>query len=225
MLISTMSAYSTIHPEANPALSGQKVYDDEQMVNKQIYRLIGTIPTICANAYRFRMGRDFNQPDTKTGYIENFLGMLDRIGNENLKIHPIIVKIFDVLFILHADHEQNCSTSAMRHLASSGVDVYSAMAGSIAALYGPLHGGANEAVIRMLEEIGSVQNIPSFIEQVKGKKRKLMGFGHRVYKNYDPRAKIIKKLADELFTIIEREPLIEIALKLEEISLKDEYFI
>lgn len=171
------------------------------------------------------MGRDFNTPDTTVGYVENFLGMLDRIGNENLKVHPIIVKIFNVLFILHADHEQNCSTSALRHLASSGVDVYSALAGSIAALYGPLHGGANEAVIRMLEEIGTVENIPKFIEQVKNKERRLMGFGHRVYKNYDPRAKIIKTLTDELFNIIEREPLIEIALKLEEISLKDEYFI
>lgn len=122
------------------------------------------MPTICANAYRFRMGREFNTPDTTQSYIDNFLSMLDKIGSEKFKIHPIVSKIFDVLFILHADHEQNCSTAAMRHLASSGVDVYSAISGSIAALYGPLHGGANEAVVRMLEEIESVENIPKFIE-------------------------------------------------------------
>lgn len=225
MLISAMSAYSTLHPEANPSLAGQKIYDNEELVNKQIYRLIGTMPTICANAYRFRIGRDFNYPNTNLNYIENFLQMLDTIGHERIKPHPIITWIFDVLFILHADHEQNCSTAAMRHLASSGVDVYTAIAGSIGALYGPLHGGANEAVIRMLEEIKTIENIPKFIEDVKNKKKKLMGFGHRVYKNYDPRAKIIKTLTHELFKIIPKEPLIEIATVLEEISLKDEYFI
>ncbi len=150
---------------------------------------------------------------------------MDTIGHERLKPHPIVTRIFEVLFILHADHEQNCSTAAMRHLASSGVDVYTAISGSIGALYGPLHGGANEAVIRMLEEIKTIDNIPKFIEDVKNKKKKLMGFGHRVYKNYDPRAKIIKTLTHELFKIIPKEPLIEIATVLEEISLKDEYFI
>ncbi len=225
MLISTMAAYSTLHPLANPALNGPDVYKDEDLLNKQIYRIIGTIPTICANAYRFRIGRNFNLPDNSLSYVENFLAMLDRLGNEKIKPHPTIVKALDVLFILHADHEQNCSTSAVRHLASSGVDIYSAIAGGIAALYGPSHGGANEAVLRMLEEIGTIDKIPDFIKQVKLKKRKLMGFGHRVYKNYDPRARIIKKVAYEVFEVVGKEPLIEIATRLEEIALKDEYFI
>ena len=225
MLISAMAAYSTLHPEANPALSGQGIYKNKELMNKQIYRIIGTMPTICANAYRSRIGRDFNLPDGKLSYVENFLAMLDRLGNEKLKPHPTIVKALNILFILHADHEQNCSTASVRHLTSSGVDVYSAIAGGIAALYGPSHGGANEAVIRMLEEIGTVENIPEFIKQVKSKKRRLMGFGHRVYKNYDPRARIIKKVAKQVFEVVGKEPLIEIATKLEEIALSDEYFI
>jgi citrate synthase len=225
MLISTMAAYSTLHPEANPALSGQGIYKNEGLVNKQIYRIVGTITTICANAYRSRIGRDFNLPDNKLNYVENFLAMLDRLGNEKLKPHPTIARAMNILFILHADHEQNCSTAAIRHLTSSGVDVYSAISGAIAALYGPSHGGANEAVIRMLEEIGSVDKIPEFIKDVKDKKRRLMGFGHRVYKNYDPRARIIKRVAEEVFEVVGKEPLIEIAVKLEEIALSDEYFI
>ena len=225
ILISTMAAYSTLHPEANPALRGASVYKDRKLVNKQIYRIIGTIPTIAANAYRHRIGRNFNKPANNLDYVENFLMMLDQLGSEKMKPHKVIVKALNILFILHADHEQNCSTSAVRHLASSGVDVYSALAGGVAALYGPMHGGANEAVLRMLEEIKTVDNIPKFIQEVKDKKRRLMGFGHRVYKNYDPRAKIIKKVADEVFEVVGKEPLIEVARRLEEIALSDEYFI
>ena len=225
MLISAMAAYSTLHSEANPALQGPNVYKHKKLVNKQIYRIIGTIPTIAANAYRHRIGRNYNKPVHGLPYIESFLVMLDQLGNEKIRPHPTIVKAFNLLFILHADHEQNCSTSAVRHLASSGVDVYSALAGGIAALYGPSHGGANEAVLRMLQEIKSVENIPQFIQDVKNKKRKLMGFGHRVYKNYDPPARLVKKVAEEVFTLVGREPLVDIAMKLEEIALKDEYFI
>ena len=225
ILISTMAAYSTLHPEANPALQPGNIYKNRKLVNKQIYRIIGTMPTLAANAYRHRIGRNFNKPDNNLGYIENFLAMLDRLGNEKIKPHPVIVKALNILFILHADHEQNCSTSAVRHLASSGVDVYSSIAGGIAALYGPSHGGANAAVLTMLEEIGSIENIPKFIQDVKNKKRRLMGFGHRVYKNYDPRARIIKQVADEVFEVVGKEPLVELAKALEDIALKDSYFV
>lgn len=225
MLISAMAAYSTLHSEANPALQTAKIYKDKKLINKQIYRIIGTITTIAANAYRHRIGRNYNKPASGLGYIETFLVMLDQLGSEKIRPHPIIAKAFNLLFILHADHEQNCSTSAVRHLASSGVDVYSALAGGIAALYGPSHGGANEAVLRMLQEIKTVDNIPQFISDVKAGKRRLMGFGHRVYKNYDPRARLVKKCAEEVFALIGREPLVDVAMKLEEIALKDEYFI
>jgi citrate synthase len=224
ILISTVAALSTFHPEDNPALVGTKIFQDEEKVNKMIYRVIGTMPTMAANAYRHRIGRSYNKPDSTMGYVENFLMMLDKMGNERLIPHKKIVEALNLLFILHADHEQNCSTAAVRHLTSSGVDVYSAISGGIAALYGPSHGGANEAVLRMLEEIGSVENIPQFILQVKQKKRRLMGFGHRVYKNYDPRARIIKNVAHEVFAIVGKEPLVEIAIKLEQIALNDEYF-
>lgn len=225
MLISAMAAYSTLHSEANPALQTAKIYKDKKLINKQIYRIIGTITTIAANAYRHRIGRNYNKPASGLGYIETFLVMLDQLGSEKIRPHPTIAKAFNLLFILHADHEQNCSTSAVRHLASSGVDVYSALAGGIAALYGPSHGGANEAVLRMLQEIKTVENIPQFILDVKAGKRRLMGFGHRVYKNYDPRARLVKKCAEEVFALIGREPLVDVAMKLEEIALKDEYFI
>lgn len=225
ILMSTMAAYSTLHPEANPSLSGSDVYKDKKLVNKQIYRILGTIPTIAANAYRHRVGRNFNKPDNSLDYIENFLAMLDKLGGEKIRPHKTVVKALNILFILHADHEQNCSTSAVRHLASSGVDVYSCISGGIGALYGPSHGGANEAVLRMLEEIGSIEKIPDFIEDVKNRKKKLMGFGHRVYKNYDPRAKIVKQIAEEVFAVVGREPLIEIAMRLEEIALKDPFFV
>lgn len=226
MLISTVAAMSTLHPEANPALAGQGIYKAVDARNKQIHRILGTMPTVAAFAYRHRIGRPYVNPSHNSlSYCENFLFMLDKLSNPNYKPHPRLAKALDILFILHADHELNCSTSAMRHLASSGVDVYTCIAGSAAALYGPLHGGANEAVLRMLDSIGSVEKIPEFIQNVKDKKVKLMGFGHRVYKNYDPRAKIIQKLAEEVFTITGREPLIEVAVRLEKIALSDPYFI
>jgi len=225
MLIGTVSAMSTFHPEANPALNGQDLYKDERVRNKQIHRIIGTMPTISAFAYRHRIGRPYVDPTTdELSYTENFLYMLDKLSNSNYRPHPRLAKALDVLFILHADHELNCSTAGMRHLASSGVDVYTSVGGSCAALYGPRHGGANEAVLRMLEDIGDKSNIPAFIEKVKARKVKLMGFGHRVYKNYDPRARIIRKIAEEVFSILGREPLIEVAIELERIALSDEYF-
>lgn len=225
IFVSTISALSTLHPEANPALQGTKIYKNDKFVNKQIYRLLGNMPTLAANAYRMRIGREFNEPNLEFGYVENFLYMLDKLGPAKYKPHPVLVKAMDILFILHAEHELNCSTAAVRHLASSGVDVYTVIAGASAALYGPSHGGANEAVLRMLEEIGTKENVPKFIEDVKAKKRLLMGFGHRVYKNYDPRAKIIQKVANEVFSIVGKEPLIELAREIEQIALKDPYFI
>jgi len=194
MLISTISSFSTLKPDANPALSGQNIYKNEAFRNKQIYRLLGVVPTIAANSYRHRIGREYNLPSEKLGYVENFLYMLDRLNEKEFKPHPKLVKALDILFILHAEHEMNCSTSFIRHITSSGVDIYTAIAMAAGALYGPRHGGANEAVIRMLEEIGTKDNIPKIIKEVKERKRVLFGFGHRVYKNYDPRAKIVKKV-------------------------------
>ena len=195
VLVSTMSAMSTFQPEQNPALlTGIDPYKDSLLMNKQIYRIMGRIITVAAYAYRNRIGRPFNEPAQELGYIENFLYMMDRLNEVEFKPHPKLVKALDILFILHAEHELNCSTAAMRHLASSEVDVYTCIAGAAAALYGRKHGGANEAVLRMLEEIGSVDNIPAFLEKVKAGKGRLMGFGHRIYKNYDPRAKIVKRI-------------------------------
>jgi citrate synthase len=226
MLVSTMSAMSTFQPEQNPALFPEKdIYADQLVRNKQIHRILGRAPTIAAAAYRHRIGRNFNLPDRSKGYVENFLTMLDRISEPTYTPHPKLVRAIEVLFILHAEHELNCSTAAMRHLASSEVDVYTCIAGASAALYGRKHGGANEAVLRMLEEIGDVKQIPEFLEQVKSGKRRLMGFGHRIYKNYDPRAKIVKRIAEEVFSIVGREPLIDIAIELERIALTDQYFI
>jgi len=225
MIISTLAAMSTFHPEANPALQGQNVYDDKKLRNKQIHRIIGTMPTIAAYAYRHRIGRPYVNPGGGLGYAENFLYMIDKMTDKNFKPHPVLVKALDILFILHADHEFNCSTTSMRLLASSGVDVLTGIAGATAALYGPRHGGANEAVLRMLEGIGSVKNIPQFIADVKAKKVKLMGFGHRVYKNYDPRARIVAKIANDVFDVLGKEPLIEVAKALEKIALEDEYFV
>jgi citrate synthase len=192
---------------------------------KQIYRLIAKVPAIAAYAYRHSIGRPYIYPDNDLSFTGNFLNMLFRMTELKYKVDPALERALDVLFILHADHEQNCSTSAMRGIGSSHVDPYSAMAGAAAALYGPLHGGANEAVLRMLTEIGSVQKIPDFIKRVKAGEGRLMGFGHRVYKSYDPRAKIIKKTADEVFEVTGKNPLLEIALELERIALEDEYFI
>lgn len=224
MLVSTIAAMGTLHPEANPALTSQEVYNDKRLRNKQIHRMVGIMPTLAAFAYRHRIGRPYVDPGDGLGYAENFLYMLDKLNQTNYKPHPKLVRAMDVLFILHADHELNCSTASMRHLASSGVDVYTCVASATGALYGPRHGGANEAVLRMLEKIGSVDNIPSFIEGVKAKKVKLMGFGHRVYKSYDPRATIVRKLADDVFSVLGREPLIEVAMALEKHALNDKYF-
>lgn len=226
MIISTVAAMGTFHPEANPALVSQDVYKDLKLRNKQIHRLIGTLPTISAFAYRHRIGRPFVNPAGKNlSYAENFLYMLDKLSHVNYRPHPRLARALDILFILHAEHEMNCSTAAMRHLTSSGVDVYTSIAGAAGALYGPRHGGANEAVLRMLQKIGSVEAIPSFVEKVKSKQIRLMGFGHRVYKNYDPRAKIIRRVAEEVFSILGKEPLIEVAVALEKVALSDPFFI
>jgi citrate synthase len=231
MVMSTVAALGTFYPEQNSSLVpiGADVYKTAsggtEIRNKQIYRVLGKVITIAANAYRHRIGKPFNEPVNHLSYTENFLYMMDRLSENNYTPNPRLAKILDVLFILHADHELNCSTAAMRHLTSSGVDVYSCLAGATGALYGPLHGGACEAVLRMLDSIGSVENIPQFIEDVKNRKKKLMGFGHRVYKNYDPRARIVRQMAEETFTILGREPMIDIAIALEKVALSDPYFI
>ncbi len=218
MLISTLAAAGTFHPEARQV-------DDPAVQQKQVYRILGKLPTIAAFAYRIRIGRPFNYPDSALGYSGNFLYMLDYMNEHNYEVNPVLARALDILFILHADHEQNCSTSTMRSVGSSRVDPFSAMAAAAAALYGPLHGGANEAVLRMLGEIGNVKNIPAYIERVKKGEMRLMGFGHRVYKNYDPRAKIIKNVAKEVFEITGSNSLIDIALELEHIALNDDYFV
>lgn len=225
MLISSIAALSTFYEEANPALCGHNVYDDDTIRNKQIFRIFGKLPTIAAISFRHRIGRPYNNPVNHLSYTENFLYMMDRLSETDYRPHPKLAKALDILFIIHADHELNCSTAAMRHLSSTQVDPYSSVAGAAAALYGPLHGGANEAVLRMLETIGTVENIPNFLDEVKTKKRKLMGFGHRVYKNYDPRARILKKVADEVFEVVGSTPLMEVAMELEKQALEDEYFI
>ncbi|HEY9167222.1 MAG TPA: citrate synthase [Candidatus Kryptonia bacterium] len=219
MFISTMAALSTFYPDA------KNIFDKESR-QLQSYRLIGKVITIAAFAYRHAMGLPYTYPDNDLSYAGNFLNMLFKMTEPKYKPNPALENALDVLFILHADHEQNCSANAMRSVGSSHVDPYSALAGASAALYGPLHGGANEAVLRMLREIGSKDKVPAFIKEVKegkGEKR-LMGFGHRVYKNYDPRAKIIKKLADDVFEVTGKNPLLDIALELERIALEDDYF-
>jgi len=218
ILISSLAALSTFHPEA-------KNFDDPQIRQKQIWRILGKLPTIAAFAYRVRIGRPFNYPDSTRGYTENFLYMLDYMQQREYEVNPVLARALDILFILHADHEQNCSTSVMRNIGSSQADPYVACAGAAAALYGPLHGGANEAVLRMLNEIGSVSNIPDYIERVKNGEMRLMGFGHRVYKNYDPRARIIKDVAHDVFEVTGSNPLIDIAVELERIALEDDYFV
>jgi citrate synthase len=225
MLISSVAALGTFYPEANPALNGSDIFKNERIRNKQIFRIIGKLPTIAACAWRHRIGRPYNEPAANLSYTENFLYMLDRLSEVKYKPNPVLARALEVMFILHADHELNCSTAAMRHISSAMSDPYTAVAGAAGALYGPLHGGANEAVLDMLEEIGSVENVAKFIEGVKTKKKKLMGFGHRIYKNYDPRAKIIRQTAYEVFDVLGREPLIEVATALEQAALKDEYFI
>eukprot|EP00270_Netrium_digitus_P005566 TRINITY_DN1743_c0_g1_i2.p1 TRINITY_DN1743_c0_g1~~TRINITY_DN1743_c0_g1_i2.p1 ORF type:complete len:532 (-),score=93.00 TRINITY_DN1743_c0_g1_i2:211-1806(-) len=225
VLIGSICALSSHHPDANPALQGQDIYKSKAVRDKQIVRILGKVPTIAAAAYLRMAGRSAVTPASNLSYAENFLYMLDSLGDRGYRPHPRLARALEILFILHAEHEMNCSTAACRHLASSGVDVYTAVAGATGALYGPLHGGANEAVLKMLNEIESVERIPDFIEGVKSRKVRLSGFGHRVYKNYDPRAKVIRSLAEEVFSIVGRDPLIEVASALERAALSDEYFI
>jgi citrate synthase len=219
MMLATVGALSTFYPEA-------KDIHNKETRHLQIVRLIAKMPTVAAWCYRHSVGLRYIYPDNDLSYAGNFLSMMKRMAERAYKVNPVLERALEVLFILHADHEQNCSTSAMRGVGSSQVDPYSAVAAAAAALYGPLHGGANEAVLRMLHEIGTVENVPAFIKQVKGGSgARLMGFGHRVYKNYDPRAKVIKKLADEVFEVTGKNPLLEIALELERIALQDDYFV
>ncbi len=220
MLISTVAAMSTFYPE------GHNVHD-AVVRTKQAHRLIAKMPTVAAFAYKHSMGMPYVYPSNELSYSENFLTMLFKTPAENYKPNPALVRALDVLFILHADHEQNCGTNAMRGIGSAHTDPYSAVAGAAAALYGPLHGGANEEVLRMLLEIGSIARVPAFVEEVKQGKgaKRLMGFGHRVYKNFDPRAKIIKNMAMEVFEVTGRNPLLDIALELERIALQDDYFV
>jgi len=218
MLISAAGALSTFYPGA------KKIFDTENR-RIQTYRLIGKMPTLAAFAYRHSLGLPYVYPDNDLSYTGNFLNMLFKMTELKYKPNPVLEKALDILFILHADHEQNCGTNAMRGVGSSQVDPYSSIAAAAAALYGPLHGGANEAVLRMLMEIGSKDKVPEFLKQVKGGSGRLMGFGHRVYKNYDPRARIIKQIADQVFEVMGRNPLLDIALELERIALSDDYFI
>jgi citrate synthase len=218
ILTSTVAALSTFYPDA-------KDLDDPAVRRLQILRIIAKMPTLAAYAYRHRRGLPYVYPDNDLSYSGNFLNMLFKMTEVKYQPNPIIEKALDVLFILHADHEQNCSTTAMRAVGSSHVDPYSALAASCAALYGPLHGGANEAVVRMLGEIGSVNNISDYVKRAKSGEVRLMGFGHRVYKNYDPRAKVIKQLAYSVFDEVGKNPLVDIAVALEKIALEDEYFV
>jgi citrate synthase len=218
IFLSTVGLLSTIYP-------GAKKIHDEDNRRLQILRLIAKVPSIAAYAFRHSIGRPYVYPDNELSFTGNFLNMLFKMTELKYRPHPVLERALDVLFILHADHEQNCSTSAMRGIGSSQADPYSALAGAAAALYGPLHGGANEAVLRMLKEIGSVDRVPDFIAGVKRGEGRLMGFGHRVYKSYDPRARIIKQTADQVFSVTGRNPLLDIALELERIALEDDYFV
>jgi citrate synthase len=218
MLLASVGALSTFYPDAAQI-------KDEETRYLQIIRLIAKMPTLAAFAFRHAMGQPYVYPDNDLRYSGNFLGMLFKMTELKYQPDPRLERALDILFILHADHEQNCSTSAVRSVGSSQVDPYSAVAAGIGALYGPLHGGANEAVLRMLRRIESKENIPDFMAGVKEGKERLMGFGHRVYKNYDPRAKIIKKATDEVFEVTGTNPLLEIALELEKIALEDDYFV
>jgi len=217
MFVSSLAALGTFYDDAKDIFN-------KQALDRQTLRLIAKVPTLAAMAYRFSMGLPFVYPDNSLSYGANFLNMMFKVGDD-YKVDPVLARAMDLLFILHADHEQNCGTTAMRVIASSNADPYSAAAGAASALYGPLHGGANEAVLHMPQEIGSVDNVPAFVQSVKDGKGKLMGFGHRVYKNYDPRATIIKKAAYDVFEVTGKNPLLDIALELEKTALADEYFI
>jgi citrate synthase len=218
ILVSTVGALSTFYPQAT------QIYDEDQR-RISIYRLIAKMPTLAALAYRHSLGLPYNYPDNDLSFAGNFLNMMFKMVELKYEPVPEIEHALDVLFILHADHEQNCSTNAMRSVGSSHPDPYSATAAAVAALYGPLHGGANEAVIRMIQRIGSVDRIPDFIAGVKAGKERLMGFGHRVYKNYDPRAKVIKRMADQVLSATGSSPMLDVARELERIALEDEYFV
>jgi citrate synthase len=220
IFLSTVGAMSGFYPDA------KNIFDKGARL-RQTHRLIAKVPSIAAWAYRHSIGRPYVYPDNDLSFTSNFLNMLFKMTELKYQPNPVLARALDVLFILHADHEQNCSTTAMRTIGSSHADPYSALAGASAALYGPLHGGANEAVLRMLNEIGSVARVPEFIKKVKAGEagNRLMGFGHRVYKSYDPRAKVIKRIADLVFSITGKNPLLEIALELERIALQDDYFV
>jgi citrate synthase len=219
MLLGSVGALSTFYPDANDIQDPENRYI-------QTIRLIAKMPTLAAFAFRHSLGQPYNYPDNDLNYPGNFLGMLYKMTELTYEPDPRLERALDILFILHADHEQNCSTSAVRSVGSSQVDPYSAVAAGVAALYGPLHGGANEAVLRMLKRIETKENIPDFISGVKDGEERLMGFGHRVYKNYDPRAKIIKSAADDVFEATgAKNPLLDIALELERIALEDDYFV
>ncbi|HEY6784478.1 MAG TPA: citrate synthase [Gemmatimonadales bacterium] len=218
VFVSTVAALSTFYPEA-------KHIDDEVSRRNQIFRLIAKTPTLAAFAHRHNIGMPYAYPDNDLSYTGNLLNMMFKATEVKYVPNPVLERAMDVLFILHADHEQNCSAAVMRAIGSSHADPYSAMAGAAAALYGPLHGGANEQVLRMLREIGDKSKVPAYIERVKRGEVKLMGFGHRVYKNYDPRAKYIKQTADQVFEVTGKNPLIDLALELERIALQDDYFV
>ena len=218
ILISTVAALSTFYPDS-------RILSNPLCNSKQIVRLIGKMPTLAACAYRHRLGLPYVYPDPTLSYTKNYMNMLWRRTEPTYVANEVLARALEVLFILHADHEQNCSTSTMRVVGSSNADPFVTTAAAIAALSGPLHGGANEEVLRMLGEIGIIENIPPYIAEVKAGHRKLMGFGHRVYKNYDPRARIIKRVAEEVFEVTGRNPKIDIALELEKIALNDDYFI
>jgi citrate synthase len=218
MLLAGVGALSTFYPDA-------KKLDDHEERYMAAIRMLAKMPTLAAFSYRHNRGLPYNYPDNDLNYAENFLSMMFKATELKYEPDPRLAKALDVLFILHADHEQNCSTNAMRSIGSAETDPYSALAGAAAALYGPLHGGANEAVLRMLNEIGSVDHVPEYIKRVKAGEFRLMGFGHRVYKNYDPRAKYIKEIAEQVFEVTGRNPLLDIALELEKIALEDEYFV
>jgi citrate synthase len=218
ILVSAMAALSTFYPEA-------KEIHDPEIRMKQIVRLIAKMPTIAAGAHRFSVGMPFVYPDNSLGFAANFLSMMWKTAEPRYDANPALAHALDVLFILHADHEQNCSTTAMRTVGSAHADPYVASAAAAAALYGPRHGGANEAVIRMLTAIGSLDQVDDYVRAVKAGETRLQGFGHRVYKNYDPRARIVKRTADEVFAVTGKNPLLDIALKLEEVALSDDYFV
>ena len=216
MFVSATAALGTFYDDA------KDIFDKESF-DRQVMRLVAKVPTIAAMCYRFSQGLPFQLPNNNMSYAENFLNMMFNIGG-TYEVNPVLSRAMEILFILHADHEQNCGTTAMRVVSSANTDPYTSTAAAASALYGPLHGGANEAVVRMLTEIGSVENVPAFIEGVKNGSGRLMGFGHRVYKNFDPRATIIKKTAYEVFEVTGKNPLLDIALKLEEVALSDDYF-